>query len=60
MSILGGGLRSIVSGVEQILLESDEEYEEEISLTKEDKIQNLQSSDDTYLTEPVRSEFEDW
>ena len=60
MSILGGGLRSIVSGVEQILLESDEEYEEEISLTKEEKIQNLQSSDDTYLTEPVRSEFEDW
>ena len=60
MSILGGGLRSIVSGVEQILLESDEEYEEEISLTKEEKIQNLQSSDDTYLTEPIRSEFEDW
>lgn len=60
MSILGGGLRSIVSGVEQILLESDEEYEEDISLTKEEKIQNLQSSDDTYLTEPVRSEFEDW
>ena len=60
MSILGGGLRSIVSGVEQILLESDEENEEEISLTKEEKIQNLQSSDDTYLTEPVRSEFEEW
>ena len=60
VSILGGGLRSIVSGVEQILLESDEEYEEEISLTKEEKIQNLQSSDDTYLTEPVRPEFEDW
>ena len=60
MSILGGGLRSIVSGVEQILLESDEEYEEEISLTKEEKIQNLQSSDDTYLTEPARPEFEDW
>ena len=60
MSILGGGLRSIVSGVEQILLESDEEYEEEISLTKEEKIQNLQSSDDTYLTDPLRSEFPDW
>ena len=60
MSILGGGLRSIVSGVEQILLESDEEYEEEISLTKEEKIQNLQSSDDTYLTDPIRSEFEGW
>lgn len=60
VSILGGGLRSIVSGVEQILLESDEDDEEEMSLTKEEQNQKLQSSDDTYLTNPVRSEFEDW
>ena len=56
--MLGSGLKTLVTGVEQILLESDEESLPE--LTFEEKINHLESTNETYTSQIENTEFADW
>merc|ERR1712130_894101 len=58
VSLLGTGLKTLVTGVEQILLETDEESLPELNF--EEKINELESSNTSYTNEIENDEFTKW
>ena len=58
VSLLGTGLKTLVTGVEQILLETDEESLPELNF--EEKINELESSNTSYTNEIENDEFTQW
>jgi len=61
VSLLGTGLKTLVSVTEQILLDSeDEESEPEVQLTHIESLAKLQNENSTYTTEVEHEGFKEW